>query len=231
MDENELLSFNFWPSFADMILALVLVLCLALFMVAATVTFGTVDLKQVESNQMSLIDAIARDYAVPYRPIAEDTYGIFLTAGAAPDMAFHNDLNSQRITFSGHLLFESDDVTLKPEGSTVLRRVGVQLRRQLPLIRQIQIQGHADTERTQRFASNLELAAERAIVVFDFLHQEVGIDPNVHLMSVTSFGQYLSVARSADGRDYDEARLYGDNATLEQRGRNRRIELLVLYRR
>src|SRR6185295_5822195 len=102
MNEGEdLINFNFWPSFADMMLALVLVLCLALFLVAAFLTLGTVNLKQVEDNQMSMINSIATDYKVkPIKLADHNVYGIYFTGGKDSDIEIHNDLNSQRITFS-----------------------------------------------------------------------------------------------------------------------------------
>src|SRR2546421_13050897 len=106
MEDDSPLSFNFWPSFADIMLALVLVLCLALFLVAAVVTLGTVNLKEVEGNQMSMINSIAVDYKVAPSKLADNVYGIYFHGRKEPDIEIHNDLNSQRITFSDNILFE-----------------------------------------------------------------------------------------------------------------------------
>lgn len=232
-DGDSLLSFNFWPSFADMMLALVLVLCLALFLVAAVISLGTVNLKQVEDNQMSMISSIATDYGVqPIKlPDAHNAYGIYFTGAKDPDIKIHNDLNSQRITFSDKILFEPDHIEIKPEGEQVLRIVGTKLRAQLSLIREIQIQGHADTKPSQRYNSNVELAANRAIAVFNFLQDKVGLKPAENLMSVTSFGEYQSVQRSASETEYDINKLQADNGNDDLRRRNRRIELVLIYRR
>lgn len=233
MEDENLLSFNFWPSFADMMLALVLVLCLALFLVAAVLTLGTVNLKEVEANQMSMINSIAADYQVKPIKIGDNYYGIYFNKAADPDIEIHNDLNSQRITFSDKLLFEPDHTDIKPEGERVLFIVGMKLRTQLSLIREIQIQGHADTAISKKYGSNVELAARRAIAVFDFLRdkKKVGIKPEEHLMSVTSFGEYKSVQRSPDDKTYNIDKLQADNGSDELRRRNRRIELVLIYRR
>jgi flagellar motor protein MotB len=231
MQDEELLSFNFWPSFADMMLALVLVLCLALFLVTAVVAVGTVNLKAVELNQTSMINSIADDYKVKPRKLAESTYGIYFRGNNDPDIEIHNDLNSQRITFSDKILFEPDHIEIKPEGEQVLTIVGTRLRAQLALIKEIQIQGHADTKPSQRFDSNVTLAANRAIAVFSFLQNKVGIQPAEHLMSVTSFGEYQSVQRSIRDTGYNLEKLQADNTTDELRRRNRRIELVLIYRR
>lgn len=231
MQEEELLSFNFWPSFADMMLALVLVLCLVLFLISATIAVGTVNLKEVEANQMSMINSIASDYRVKANKRSDKVYGIYFKGHTDPDIEFYNDLNSQRITFSDKVLFEPDHTDIKPEGEQVLKAVGAKLSKQLSLIREIQIQGHADTIPSKRYNSNVELAANRAIAVFNFLQDNVGIQPSEHLMSVTSFGEYKSVQRSAADQGYNLARLQADNLTDEQKRRNRRIELVLIYRR
>jgi len=229
---EELIDFNFWPSFADMMLALVLVLCLTLFLVAAVMAVGTVNLKEVEANEMSMINSIADDYEV--KPVSlpgtDKAYGIYVTGSKEPDLEVHNDLSEQRITFSDKILFEPDDTKIKPAGEEVLRIVGARLRAQLGLIREIQIQGHADTVPSGHYSSNVELAAKRAISVFAFLQDKVGIKPAEHLMSVTSFGEYKSVQRKAEA-EYNMEKLHADNNSDEFRRRNRRIELVLIYRR
>lgn len=231
MQDEDLLTFNFWPSFADIMLALVLVLCLVLFLISASIAIGTVNLTEVETNQGSLINAIALDYKVEPRKLSEGTYGIFFRGHGEPDIEIHNDLNLQRITFSDKVLFEPDHTELKSEGEQVLHVVGSKVRDQMQLIREIQIQGHADTEPSKRFASNVELAANRAIAVFEFLKDKVGIQPAEHLMSVTSFGEYQSIQRSSQDQPYTIDRLNTDNGTDDLRRRNRRIELVLIYRR
>lgn len=231
MQDDELLSFNFWPSFADMMLALVLVLCLVLFLVSASIAVGTVNLKEVETNQMSMINSIAADYQVQPNKLSDKVFGISFAGHKDPDIEFYNDLNSQRITFSDKVLFEPDHTDIKPEGAQVLKAVGMKLHEQLSLIREIQIQGHADTIPSKRYNSNVELAANRAIAVFGFLQDKVGIQPSEHLMSVTSFGEYKSLQRSGYDKDYNLAKLHTDNGSDELRRRNRRIELVLIYRR
>ena len=230
IQDEDLLTFNFWPSFADMMLALVLVLCLVLFLISATIAVGTVNLREVETNQISLVKAIALDYKVEPRKLSDTTYGISFRGQTEPDIEIHNDLNLQRITFSDRVLFEPDHTEIKPEGEEVLHVVGTKLREQLHLINEIQIQGHADTVPSKRFASNVELAANRAIAVFEFLRNKVGIQPAEHLMSVTSFGEYKSVQRK-DDTSYTEDKLVADNLNDESKRRNRRIELVLIYRR
>jgi flagellar motor protein MotB len=177
-----------------------------------------------------MINSIAADYKVRPSQLPDNAYGIYFQGSKEPDIEIHNDLSSQRITFSDKILFEPDHTEIKPAGEQVLMIVGAKLRAQLALIREIQIQGHADTKPSQRYGSNVELAANRAISVFGFLQDKVGIKPAEHLMSVTSFGEYKSVQRSIS-TDYNLDKLQADNGSDELRRRNRRIELVLIYRR
>src|SRR5258705_1853347 len=110
MQEDEILSFNFWPSFADLMLALVLVLCLILFLVFASKAIGTVDLKKVAENQVSMVNSIALDYKVTAKKVGDNTYGIYFHENKDPDIRIYNELNVQRVTFSDKLLFEPDHI-------------------------------------------------------------------------------------------------------------------------
>ena len=64
MDDSSssLVSFNFWPSFADMMLVIVFVLVLILFVVLVVITAGSVNLQQVQESQKTIIDTIALAY-------------------------------------------------------------------------------------------------------------------------------------------------------------------------
>ena len=71
MEENTL-DFNFWPSFSDLMLTLVLILVIVVFAVIAAFSVGTVepppvgtvDLTEVEKKQEEMIHAIASAYGV-----------------------------------------------------------------------------------------------------------------------------------------------------------------------
>jgi flagellar motor protein MotB len=231
MREDDSPDFNFWPSFADMMLALVLVLvlCLALFM-ASAFEEGTVDLSAVARKQTRMIDSIAKEYSVEAKKLGAERYGLFIASREEPDIVFQNDLSRQRITFSEQILFDRGRAELKPEGELALIRVGARLKEQIDDIQEIQIEGHADTDRPVYY-SNLLLAARRSITVFEVMQQNVGIHPAQHRMSATSFGEYMSVERSEARSDYNENMLAADNSDDDKKRRNRRIELVVIYRR
>lgn len=235
-DEGEL-DFNFWPSFADMMLSLVLVLVLILFLVMAVISMGSVNLEAVRQNQQSMVEEIAASYGTQAVEMKPYVVGIWTTSGRErdPDIKIKNEPTFQQITFSEGILFEPDEYVLNDSGRRVLRAVGAIIKKRLDSIERIQIEGHADPVPTTKHGSNVRLAAFRAIEVFEFLRDPkvLNIDPAAHLMSATSFGEYNPVQR-AQGEGppgYDRTRLDEDNKTHEQRGRNRRIELLLFYRR
>lgn len=238
MENDSSLDFNFWTAFADLMLSLVLVLSLLLFIVTAVISFGSVNLKQVEDNQNIMIETLAGNYKTTYKLLNNDEslkkklYGISTAGTDSYDIKVLSELNTQTLTFSDKLLFKPDKTVINEDGEEVLTVVGNTLRNQLSLIKEIQIQGHADTQKSGRFRNNTELAAMRAIAVFEFLQNRVGIDPNQTLMSATSFGEFKSVKRAEeDNLKYDRDKLLLDNADDIMRGYNRRIEIVLIYHR
>jgi flagellar motor protein MotB len=228
MKEENVIDFNFWPSFADLMLAVVLILCLILFYVSAILALGTVNLKKVEEKQKSMRDSLAHAYGVTPARLGERLYGISSNKTDNYDIKVQDDLNQQRITFSDKILFGQDEIVLNETGKNVLRVVGDNLRSQLKDIREIQIQGHADNRPT-RYGLNVRLAAERAIAVFEFFRNEVKINPAEKLMSATSFGEYKPVRRGEI--DYTLKQIEENNNDDQLRSQNRRIELVLIYNR
>lgn len=231
MEEDNVIDFNFWPSFADLMLAIVLILVLVLFLVNAVISVGVVNLRGVRKNQKTLVETIATSYGVSSQEMDPNTVGIATEGSGKYDMVIRTEATLQRITFSDKILFNPDDYRLNEKGEGALRKVGKALKGQLAFIREIQIQGHADTDRSGRFGSNVELAAQRAIKVFEFFQKdkEIEIDPAKHLMSVTSFGEFKPIQRTGNERQYDQKKLFEHNRTPELKGDNRRIELLLFY--
>jgi flagellar motor protein MotB len=231
MDDDSSFEFNVWTGFADLMLALVLILSLLLFLVVAAISLGSVNLKHVQNNQRKMVESLAQRFNTVPEPLPEGGFGISTTRTSVNDIRIEDDLSTQRITFSDKLLFRPDDTAINQSGQVVLDTVGSTLKAQLPLIKEIQIQGHADTLRSAKFHSNTELAAMRAISVFEYLQNTVGIDPASTLMSATTFGEFKSVQRGRLGADYDLKKLLSDNADESLRGFNRRIEVVLIYKR
>ena len=188
---------------------------------------GTIDLKEIQENQKQLIDAIAESYKVEAADLGDDTYGIEIESSGTNDIVIANEATIQRFRFGSHILFDEDDIVLKPQGRRVMKVVGVAIADRLGQIKEIQVQGHADPETSNRFETNLELAAYRAFSVYNFLKDSLSVDPRRHVMSATTFGEYMPVQRAATQGAYKEEH----NSTEEKRARNRRIEILLIYDR
>ncbi len=232
MEDENILDFNFWPSFSDLMLSFVLILILTLFIVSAILNVGTINLSHVEANQKKIINSIGNAFGEEPK-LQDEKENIYLittsTNGDEGDIYIKNEPTFQKITFSSNVLFPPDKIELNSRGQTALRSVGTILKENLPKIREIQIQGHADPTPTQ-FQSNLHLASMRAISVFNFLKNDLQIDPANNLMSISSYGEYKPVQRTGDEKHYSKEILTWHNYSTKKKERNRRIELLIFYR-
>jgi flagellar motor protein MotB len=198
------------------------------------------EIESILRNQVRLVDAIASYYRTQKRVLGHesgsekgDLYGIFIPGSIdslVPDITFRNDATLQRISFGSHILFEPDEVRLLPQGESILRELGQVLHGEIETIQEIHIQGHADLRRSTKYNSNLELAARRSMTVYLAL-KDAGINPVHTIMSAASFGEYVPVKRDVTARDYSADRLTQDNDSPHDQLLNRRIEILLNYRR
>lgn len=225
-----MLDFNFWPSFADLMLTLVLIIIIILFLLSTFLSSGDDKIKYIGQKQDKITSSIAKVYNSQAKKISDDTFGISINNSNAYDIIIKNEPTIQHITFSNHILFAPDEHLLNPSGKEVLANVGKALGQEIDSIQEIQIQGNADTDKTYKYESNLVLAAMRAIQVFEFFKNENGINPSEHLMSITSFGEYNPSSRSKDDFSYNDTKLSQANDTEEKKLSNRRIELLLFYK-
>jgi chemotaxis protein MotB len=111
------------------------------------------------------------------------------------------------------ILFDSGKAEIKSEGLAVLGKV-IEILKSVN-DKAIRIEGHTDAmpitgSLAQRYPTNWELSAARAINVARFLQKEA-INPG--LLSAAGFGEFKPVA---------------DNATVEGRAKNRRIEIVLV---
>jgi chemotaxis protein MotB len=111
------------------------------------------------------------------------------------------------------ILFDSGKAEIKSEGVAVLGKV-IEILKSVN-DKAIRIEGHTDAmpitgSLAQRYPTNWELSAARAINVARFLQKEA-INPA--LLSAAGFGEFKPVA---------------DNATVEGRAKNRRIEIVLV---
>jgi len=225
---DELLDFNFWPSFADSMLAVVIILVVVLVFVAQ---HGLAGFQTVRESQTTVVQSIARRYdgTLDTLNVSSTQARYVVRRDGNPELEIRHDVQLQRITFRGNILFAPNDYRLTQRGRRILRIVGEVIQPRLEEISQVQIEGHTDIYPTEEYeGGNLELGALRAMSVFQFFRDRVGIDPARHLMSVTSYGQYKPVGRSPT-QSYNDDKLWEANNSSEERRRNRRIELLLFY--
>ncbi len=112
------------------------------------------------------------------------------------------------------ILFDSGKADLKPTGVKILRKVGAELAKIEG--KRIQIEGHTDNvpiggRLKEKFPTNWELSASRAIAVVRILETDVGMDPT--LLSAAGYGEHQPVV---------------SNKTAEGKAANRRIEIVLL---
>jgi chemotaxis protein MotB len=113
-----------------------------------------------------------------------------------------------------HVLFDSGEAAVKPDGEAVLQKVAAWLAQHPQL--KIHVIGHTDNVPIRagarnRFPTNWELSTARASAAVRILTETAGVDPR--RVGVVGYGEHRPVA---------------DNATPEGRARNRRIAITVL---
>jgi len=113
-----------------------------------------------------------------------------------------------------HVLFDSGEADLKPEGEAVLTKVAAILAQHPEL--KIHVIGHTDNVPIRatarpRFPSNWELSTARATAAVRFLTERAGVEPT--RLGAVGYGEFRPVT---------------DNTTPEGRARNRRIAITIL---
>lgn len=126
------------------------------------------------------------------------------------NVAVNNEPRGVVITFSDNALFASGSADIRPEAMDVLGRIADKLK---GMTGRLFIEGHTDNIPLGpggRFRSNWELSAARASSV---LHAfaEKGLDP--YRFTISGYGEFRPVA---------------SNDTPEGRGKNRRVELVLM---
>lgn len=246
-------NFNFWPSFTDLMLSVLLIVLVALSGVLYQLRKNDTGplLKQIAALKTEITKLEKENSALKeYKAAKEnaDKQGrINLDKAEARQKKMKNaleqqlgseyevgkiikietDLDRQTISFSDKVLFKSGSSHLNESGQKIMSALGPVLKDNLGNISEIQVQGHADIVDTDEL--NMGLAAERAIVVYQYL-QKGGIDPAIYLMSANSYGKYKPVDRKI-GDNYDRQKLEKANADNDLKARNRRIDIVLTYKK
>lgn len=186
----------------------------------------------VKDHQLELIDSIAGSFGktkvlLSYNAETEsEKYLIPIKGDTINDIIIENYATLQKITFGGSILFAPDSIILKNEGQVMISIVGKEIKGRLNQISEIQIHGHADTMPSKLHRSNIVLAFERANSVFQHLTKKINIDPDKEKMSIVSYGDSSPINRNGE---WSRRLTIKNNETIQQRARNRRIELLLNY--
>jgi len=229
--ENNQSGVNFWPSYVDLMTGLFIVM-LVLFVISFLFfKKNLIGLSPVvRENQKSVISSISISFNTTYVIVEDSLFQISIDPNPSHNIIVINEQHIQRIRFSANVLFPQDEYKLQTNGIAVLNKVGKTLKEHLFQIREIQIQGHADPDSTSKYPSNLHLASLRAVEVFNYLKNNVGIYPARFLMSATSFGEYRPTVRLEADTTFTWAKIKLANTIKTEKDKNRRIELLIFYK-
>jgi len=250
-------SINAWPSFADLMLSVVLVLVIILVAAVVFMNTGT-DLSQVAASQAAIRDTMEQAMEVEFEPgEGVGVYDMTICTEKPPDVLADSSSSCekhqiesliqvtdepliQRITFRGQMFFETNKSNLTDHGESLVEKIGESIVSELPSVREVQIHGHADLASDPEVyprdesgiseegrRQNLRLASDRALTVFDLLKKK-GVDPVENLMSAASYGPYHPVNRR-DDQTYSEKKLKAHNLTKDLQNQNRRIELRLYF--
>lgn len=106
--------------------------------------------------------------------------------------------------------FAPGEAELQPESLRIMSKVAEALTR---IPGQIRLEGHTDNVpiRTEKYPSNWQLSAARAITVLRMLSTRYGIDPD--RLAAAGYGEFRPLA---------------PNTTPQQRAKNRRVDVVIL---
>lgn len=118
------------------------------------------------------------------------------------------------VKLTEEVLFASGSAQVKPEGRAILDSVGKALKEEKT--RALLIEGHTDNipikgPLAEKFPTNWDLSAARAVSVVRYLSEKAGLEKE--RLGAVGYGEYRPAA---------------DNSTKEGRARNRRIEIKLV---
>ncbi|MDA0745097.1 MAG: OmpA family protein [bacterium] len=133
-------------------------------------------------------------------------------AGLQGDVMLEESSTGIVIRVDNKLFFGTGESDLKPSALSVLDKLAKILK---PLPNQVNVQGHSDNQsiNTEQYASNWELSGMRALQVARHFIQKGNISPD--RIWITGYSQYRPLV---------------PNTTEENRRKNRRVEIHILYK-
>lgn len=228
------LDFNFWPSFTDLMLTITIIMA-ALLVIKFGVSAS--EAKQKQESKIALITEIKNQlkskYKESYRESKESDNTLIIANGNEKIVMITSETDYQQISFYEKILFDKSQYSIKNSGREVLQIVGDVIKLKSNKIKLVQIEGHTDSNEIKldnypKTMGNIVLGSRRAVDVYQFFKDQVGIDPSVLPMSATSFGEYAPPSRKLDS-DYNREALFKANSSEELRASNRRIELKLFF--
>ncbi len=201
--QNLLISTNYWPGFTDLLASLLLFIVFLLFVQY---------LMRWENWQTLVIKAKQRHLALKFSEAFPEEIrdsSIIIT----------EDGNLQRISYSNQLLFGSGATKLQnrfylDSSACMFKSMGDSI------YHQIIVEGYTDSLKltpkvvdrlSERNMNNWDLSCARAVEVVCFLQEHKNI--NADLLSAAGFSYYQS----------------NSNSTRDDRARNRKIEIVLVY--
>lgn len=132
---------------------------------------------------------------------------------AAKDVKIEEMEGKLKVTFLDKILFSTGSDKINKPGQLALMKIAESLKE--GAFHQIVVEGHTDDVPigpvlANRFPTNWELSAARAIAVVRFLEEKAGLDPNLLAASAYSFHRPLASNEKESGRS-----------------KNRRIEIIL----
>ncbi|ADU28905.1 OmpA family protein [Evansella cellulosilytica] len=178
---------HFWPSFTDLLTAILLCFVLIFIVMMVIKSFQIEEMKRTIDQIMGVRVNIIEDLNEEF---------------SDSSLAVEIDENTGALIFNTDILFEFDEAELKPEGFEFLDEfVPTYLEVLLEggydeYISEIIIEGHAD--RTGGYLYNLELSQERAFSVAEHILSDRFSDPTVQ--------EPLKEKLTVNGRSYTDGR-------------------------
>ena len=153
---------------------------------------------------------VAADSDEKARQITDDIRNFIRLQNLGNDVTILEQPRGTVIRLNEKLLFASGSADLEPDAASIIGQIGRDIAAGSHYIR---VEGHCDNRpiRTERFPSNWELAAARAVNVSKIL-VDAGIDKT--RISALSYGEFRPLV---------------PNDSDANRRRNRRVEIVVLY--
>lgn len=180
----------------------------------ALYALSSMDVVKVEKFTLSLRqvfkvidDPIKLHYTKTERSVTEELKAVLKNED---NIAVNNEPRGIVITFSDNALFSSGSADIRPEAMDILGSIADKLK-QMP--GRLYIEGHTDNVPIGtggRFRSNWELSSARASSV---LHTFVDKGLDSYRFTISGYGEYRPLA---------------PNDTPEGRGKNRRVELVLM---